>query len=162
MNVASLECSKQLYELSKWGYYPLERDDELTHFQWRRFEGKTTGSVYFSYAENYDQARRDPFDRRHPTGTTHRIDVVCAAYDLAYLVQKLPRTLQNPNHVTDKGLDATCVLFVSVDVDEHNRFVAGYDSVYGSRVIYFADADTPEDAVAMLAIELFNQGILTA
>lgn len=82
------------------------------------------------------------------------------AYDLGYLLRKLPPTLQNPNHITNKGFDSTCVLLVSVDVDEHDRWITCYDSVYGGRIMAMGTGDTPEDATCKLIIELFKRKIL--
>lgn len=140
MNVASLELCKDLYELSGWGYtyhaFGVGEHD-LTDKQWYWFEGKRTGSYWEAIkADWYD---RDPFDGRRPTATTHRMDLLAPAYDLGYLLRKLPQVhiSQQPSHWA-----AWCV----------SEATANIDTICG---------DTPEDAAAKLAIELFKQGVFT-
>lgn len=141
MNVASLELCKELYEVSGWGDYP-----DRTHFTWREFEGKTTGSNWTSPEEDYSAGWIDPFDGRRPTGITHHISHVSPAYDLAYLLRKLPPVIKDTR------------LYL---VNFNTRGWAAMYTKTDPGTLYKKDADTPENALAQLAIELFEQKILT-
>lgn len=79
------------------------------------------------------------------------------AYDLGYLLRKLPP-------VIDDGHGGTADLFfmmtnLTEDLEEldHYQYRFKYRGIMGIG----HQADTPEDATAKLAIELFKQGILT-
>ena len=96
MNVASLELSKELYELSGW---------EAGYMDW-----------------HYDE-----YVRR-----------VGPKYDLGYLLRKLP--------------EQTHVYFTGTS------WATTWNKPYKSRS---TSSDSPENAAAKLAIELFKQGILT-
>jgi hypothetical protein len=98
-DVASLELCRELYELSGWKTFAMERG----------------------------LAEDRPID---------------PAYDLGYLLRKLQR-----NHVELVGLTTG-----------EWTARAYWHSTEQARAEY---ADTPEDAAAKLAIELFKQGILT-
>lgn len=72
---------------------------------------------------------------------------ICPAYDAGYLLRKLPREIRLSGHFESFTLD----------------WYAGQWSVrYGLRapVQLEARADTPEDALCLLAIKLFEEGIL--
>lgn len=66
----------------------------------------------------------------------------CPAYDLGYLLRKLP---------VSTGLDI---------VNAGDKWVI--DPVVGQKSVKSIIADTPEDAAAKLAIELHRQGVLTS
>lgn len=121
MNVASLELSKELFELSGW-------DD--TDYVWLITENAT---VLFQ--------RINANDMGYP------------AYDLGFLLRKLPpkvNTGDNPDYRGD--------LLVLKPFWPAGREPDKWEASYC--VGYFFIADTPEDAVAKLATELFKQGIL--
>ena len=138
MNVASLDLCKELYELSGWGEYP-----DRPHFAWREFIAKRTGSSWYSAEEDYTEGWRDPLDRRHATGITHNIEHVAPAYDLGYLLRKLPQFMLTRH-------DAKYYINnVTLDIRG-----PGLQSSFSN------EADTPEDAACKLAIELFKRGVL--
>jgi len=121
MNVTSLPLCKELYELSGWGY-TVER-----------------------YVEN---------QRDHRIGVVHATNVdlsihneIAPAYDLGYLLRKLP-------HYDHTGWDLT----ISFDGD---FVVVGYhDPLNANSWREQIGDENIEDAAARLAIELFKQGIL--
>lgn len=67
-------------------------------------------------------------------------------YDLGYLLRKLPRYIDKTR--------------LTIQPTNEKQWCASYDYETGlsTRDCF---ADSPEDALALLAIELFNQGILT-
>ena len=79
---------------------------------------------------------------------------VCFAYDLGFLLRKLP-AMEGPNS-DDIG---RLTVFNSKEVTNGKRaWSAGYDNM--DCYFYIQEADTPEDALCKLAIELFKQGVL--
>lgn len=122
-NVASLELSKKLYELSGWNDAPFAYDT--------------------SYADNWLRYIEDfPGDTRERRG----VDII-PAYDLGYLLRKMPR-------VDKDGIFAWVT--VSNGTNDWTAYWESDQGLYASR-----SGDTPEDVACKLAIELFNQGILT-
>lgn len=76
------------------------------------------------------------------------------AYDLGYLLRKLPNMVKDDDGTTVVTDDASDGMPFSLTHCEDASWVADYQGyLYGH-------AATPEDAVAKLAIELFKQGIL--
>ena len=75
---------------------------------------------------------------------------VAPAYDLGYLLRKLPETLKHPA----TGVDYTIGLSRLIDT---KKWLADYSR----SMLPNANADTPEDATCKLAIELFKQDVLT-
>lgn len=69
------------------------------------------------------------------------------AYALGYLLRKLPRHIYGGQ-------------YFSLENVLQDGWGAGYQE-YGEYDSYYNDADTPEDAVAKVVIELFKQGVLT-
>lgn len=130
MNVASLELCKELYELSGW-----DRTDKSWWIeQWGNFDTEVA-----RYAHKQDE---------DDTSTIHY-----PAYDLGYLLRKLP------NYVWSERYQEKARLWVRKDEDNWFAwyFVNGIQDVVSE---FGTNADTPEDATAKLAIELFKQGIL--
>lgn len=117
MSVASLELCKELYELSGW------KPDE--------------GHWYNDmYAEGEVKLVRFPVPYRN----NGRANVIIPAYDLGYLLRKLPE-----------------------DLTTYGKFRGewyAHFSGYGKTDEKITYATTPEDAAASLAIELFKQGVL--
>ncbi len=107
MNVARLDLSKELYELSEW--------DNGWYSYWGR------GVV-----------ARDSTEQR-----------ICPAYDLGYLLRKLPKM---------GSISVTSIIGAGWEAVYHGNRGDLYERRY--------QADTPEDAVCKLAIELFKQDIL--
>jgi hypothetical protein len=130
MHVASLELSKQLWELSGWG-------EIGTH---------SSRNPYFYWVD------RSHDDREHELnyggGSIPSDGDIYPAYDAGYLLRKLP------SWVYDYPKKGDGLRFIA----EHKR--AGYiddDNLYAID----STADTPENALAKLSIELFKQKILT-
>lgn len=121
MNVASLELCKELYELSGWD----GTDFLYSHAQWVQ-----DGSVMHRYRLIKYRATR----RKDPMNVS--------AYDLGYLLSRLPRTHSGVGFC----LWASGAIEWSAEYDGHERFEAL--------------AKTPEDAACKLAIELFKLGVL--
>jgi hypothetical protein len=71
---------------------------------------------------------------------------ICPAYDLGYLLRKLP------NHLSGN-------LVIEADGTPEDRWCAYYDARPVVLKSYYND--TPEDALANLAITLIKQGLLT-
>ncbi len=117
MNVASLELCKELYELSGW------RDT-------RYFYKAISGMDYMVVAQPDNGKHRE----RQPT--TYKWDE-CPAYDLGYLMRKLP---------------AYGGKFIRQDRDG-TSWVAGSDG-------YMEVGFRPEDAACRLCIELLKRGVL--
>lgn len=130
MNVASLELCKELYELSGWESDAINPD--LEHC-W--VESKKGWKCELTYVfDNYGQGKQWG---------------VVPAYDLGYLLRKLPAKLNSAY--------LKLVSFEETRYAPTNRF--GWLCFYSGSSPQ-AKADTPEDAACKLAIELFKQGIL--
>lgn len=115
MNVASLSLCKELYELSAW----------VTDKLWVDHEQLGT-EVMGLEVENH---------------LGHGIARICPAYDLGYLLRKLPNGVELWKHLDDEYSMR----------DNPSRY-------RGS--VFRKGYRTPEDAACKLAIELFKQGIL--
>jgi hypothetical protein len=122
MHVTSLELSKELYELSGWKGTNFWHGQRISHLKRK---------VYFS-----------------TTGLAGEIEALleCPAYDLGYLVDKLPEL----NHAQEYLLMEASPI----------GYAFGYAS-YGELIGVSGTDYSPEDAAAKLCIELFKQGILT-
>lgn len=125
MNVASLELCKELYELSGW-------PSELLIWSARSIDGKRRGKHRVIVDQNKQATDSYP------------------AYDLGYLLRKLPALLGKRGSSSAEGLR------LAKDKDKYLAGYIGVDLVWG----FPCEADTPEDATCKLAIELFKQGVL--
>ena len=143
MNVASLELCKELYELSSWGYVPLsERVDK----QW-------VLSPRFSRGPNEDwQPCVLPYE--YKGRKTH----IAPAYDLGYLVRKLAG-IDEPGYPANIFVEVTVLQNYASARAIRGITETGFDQRRQPN-LPDCDADTPEDAAAKLAIELFKNGIL--
>lgn len=130
MNVASLELSKELYELSEWEIYG---NDVWIEPWWNWFNDKD-GDYQCPVISNSKQGAKWKWG--------------CPAYDLGYLLRKLPTTIVDMNLVVGAAYGT-------------GTWWAWYEDFASSRSNYQQEADTPEDALVKLAIELFKQGILS-
>lgn len=112
MNVASLELSRELYELSGWGATEVKwcHTDEIGDFVLRLDHPNWKPGYYLT-----------------------------EAYDLGYTLSKLPNDIYLSHH-------------------SHAWHIEHDDNNPANQVEL--TAETPEDAAAKLAIELFKQGIL--
>jgi hypothetical protein len=131
MNVASLDKCKELYELSRW-------DD--TTYTW--------------YGSPHPE--RDDFELG-PTGA-HMDCIEYPAYDLGYLLRRLPQFLVNPISGTKSRLELSPTGYESLNT---TTWCAVYADIDGDCLPEAGFEDIPEDAAAKLAVELFKQGILT-
>lgn len=129
-NVASLENSKRLYELSGW---------DGTRFVRCVWSGGTVQLLYMDSEDHRDMSRSVAQE-------------YIPAYDCGYLLRKLPHN--DEYSFPEIHLDET---------KEKQIWFAGYEDTgreeYGYKLSAFAD--TPEDTLCLLAIKLFEQGILT-
>lgn len=135
MTTASLELSKELYELSVW--------EELGNVP----------SAWYGYIEDEETVC---YGQTKPEGCI-------PAYDLGFLLRKLPYFIDT------KDARGTFEFFLKKTWD---RYHAGYNKPESGQWVDYDDgqskryvwkvpqADTPEDAVCKLAIELFKQGVL--
>ncbi len=87
------------------------------------------------------------------------------AYDLGYLLRKLPPLIRIPYK---NGRLRKHPNFLSLrptrNYSDSRTFVQKWEAIYlkwHANDYIMATADTPEDAAAKLAIELFRQGVLT-
>ena len=124
MNIASLSLCKELYELSGW-----------------------QSGIWVHSWQGTDQEVTTDYQK----GGMVNGDYVTPAYDLGYLMRKLPMVTHHGGlgfgHIKDGRWYFNLVL-TGIRGDD-------LQSNFGS------EADTPEDCVAKLAIELFKQGVLT-
>jgi hypothetical protein len=77
------------------------------------------------------------------------------AYELTYLLQKLPKRIKVAGSL--KGFMSLIHKNAPLDHKADDVWTAGY---YDGGWSYYKQADTPEDAAALLGIELFRQGVL--
>jgi hypothetical protein len=138
MNVASLELCKELYELSGWQY------DE---------------------AGSYIQDPEDEQNTFHTTdGDGGYFRTVCPAYDLGYLLRKLPMRVDFPEELKIGGGMSSPEYFVlcqHIDTMSHywDAYYQHEDSDNWIEELS-VQANTPEDAGCKLAIKLFELGII--
>lgn len=121
-DVASLELSKELWELSGW-------ESDLT---WAMTERENTLLV-----------------SSNDKNLGHDIYRYSYSYDAGYLLRKLPRTVKHPATGEERTLGVSWHL-------TKKRWVADYER----SMIPHAYATTPENALALLCIELHKEGIL--
>lgn len=127
-HVASLELCKELYELSDW---------EDTRDDWYKQDGYGADLVPSTTSAQF--------------GTHERFELF-PAYDLGYLLRKLPDDVRRADDVP-YGL----TLHKLGDRDFHLNYWWFDDCLYSD----LEPVATPEDAATKLAIELFKQGVLT-
>lgn len=120
MSTASLKLCKELYDLSGWGSGTLLKD------------------------------QGDIVNRWHQSWVEEEIEMVSPAYDLGYLLRKLPGKIKRERLRLEPRLQW---------VDDAKWWVAHY--VDGSLVRFNVTDESPEDALCKLAIELFKHGELT-
>lgn len=135
MNVASLELCKKLYELVGWEdtlYYVYERTDPKSLVEPHLIGNSKMGITVRNASTGFDE---------------DEYDILIPAYDLGYLLRKLPATI-----------DSDCLVVETLDGDWYFHYLS--DEYISDGRIY-ASAGTPENAAAHLAIELFRQGVLT-
>lgn len=158
MNVASLDLCKELYELSGW------KDCDLL---WR---------WYLNWLDDTETEPELVMKRGHMNVAA---PFKVPAYDLGYLLRKLPAYLAEKRDKRKLLTPENSRLYwftlqkypQELEGGEHliDEWCCSYDSVEAGSGVYSTDkfdastfADTPEDAACKLAIELFKTGVLTA
>ena len=131
MNTASLENSKRLYELSGWN----------TENHWYIPEPKTNTPPY-------------PVDKPYDPSIHGSIGNRVPAYDAGYLLRRLPNVIQDPHDKIFRHFQ----MWMNGDGSIHAGCVEPY--AHDDRVAYAQVADTPEDALCLLAIKLFEEDTL--
>lgn len=135
MNVASKELCQDLEKVSHW---------EDTESAW----------LWIEAHNEYEVDNGDPLAFGHPP---------IPAYDLGYLLRKLPASVESKEYAgkfaqlwtrKDDGPND--------DIESPITYFAWYlvVGIQDGVSDFGENADTPEDAAAKLAIELFNQGVL--
>jgi hypothetical protein len=131
MNIASLELCKELYELSDYNF-------DGTDYRWYCLpititKGSSPELDYSNWQVKHVSYRGKYSVIHYP------------AYDLGFLLRKLPETTSITKQVLN-GIGA------------RHQYNAGWQATE-TRWSGF-EADTPEDALCSLAIELFKQKVL--
>lgn len=137
-NVTSLELSKELYAVSGW-------DSSIAggNARWCEIAPDQWEYLRLNDATAYEPSFKNEWFAGIP------------AYELGYLLRKLPRKIDD--------VDGQ-ILFLSIFPSPTNstQWEANYGGIdYKAVLPYQAYADTPENAIAKLCIELFKQNILT-
>lgn len=171
MNVASLELCRELYELSGWDRQDSGRQIEKVWM--RSYSTSEMGQGHPDYSTTpesernqvnvYDWCITDNPRGRLTTGqevfkwwyskVRELEDESFPAYDLGYLLRKLPHSNHGHNLELVPRYDATWYVGFSVGLTD---LTVNNEPEY----LMWAEADTPEDAAAKLAIELFKQNVL--
>lgn len=130
MNVAQLSLCKELYAISEW---------DTTTWQ---------------FAKKSEDSKIELRLREHGRGWPKGYYTAWPAYDLGYLLRKLP------TKIGDHHLHLKAHVNEEYKAKKTGRVTGG--KIWWSCLIEntIAEADTPEDAACKLAIELFKQGIL--
>jgi hypothetical protein len=141
MNVASLELCKELYELGGWGDV---RD------VWKYTEPMSTD---IKYGTRKDGDRWCYSIQKGPMRSWNLNEVsVWPAYDLGYLLRKLPEYVK----LFRNNMGVYYCAAVTDSYRHPDNRLGEPDSAHKWYM-----ADTPEDAAAKLTVELFKQGVLT-
>ena len=138
MSTASLENSKRLYELSGW-------HDNGDRWYFTATDGKVIGTATPRILKG---------DKDYKGG--YRTDI--PAYDAGYLLRKLQEAL--PHKKIEKHHKITRGVFWREGrwCTQRERYGVGADR--DEWKVYVYHADTPEDALCLLAIKLFEEGVL--
>lgn len=146
MNVALLELCQELHDLSGWV------DTGKAYGKWTPEDKKPFMAEY-----NYGEFGHDAFR-------------VAPAYDLGYLLRKLPRVLRGSNSRERDGVFSLYAArkssnwvasYIDTDCTIVRRRKAEADSNNYRNFYWVQDsAQTPEEAVCKLALRLFKEGIL--
>ncbi len=133
MNVASLEQSQNLYELSGW------QDRKALYQYWDMSRAAINNGIDPQPWRDDNRGTELHNPDFIPADSQKRF--VCPAYDLGYLLRKILHEYGKITLTHDYG---------------HKQWWA--TDAIGHAVV---NADTPENALSKLAIGLFNQGILS-
>lgn len=133
--VASRELCQELFKLSGW------RDTTYSHRN-------------YLYISDKGKPRLDRWEVKRYIAPS---ETAVPAYDLSYLLRKLPATLLNTSLILMKGGDEDPFDYKA----GYAKSVAGDDLIHWSKFRMEVDSpETPEDCLAALTIELFKQNIL--
>lgn len=139
MNVANLTNCKRLYELSGW--------EETNH--------------YWHSLISHDMKRWSDYKLQDYKPDSDFGMRVIPAYSAWYLLRKLPkwgRYTTGHKEVQDGNTNLTLTV---TDSDGSGSWVATMDSRTEHGWVDPQYADNPEDALCLLAIKLFEEGVLT-
>lgn len=136
MHVANLELCKQLFELSRWA------DTEHCYYA---NGGSVNGDIVHQRSMVFDKPNNVP------------------AYDLGYLLRKLPETIEWEGYyyglVWHKGGMSSFFEYSAPLISgEDKRLDITHSGLSFDRRVF--EADIPEAAACELAIELLKQGVL--
>lgn len=164
MQVANLELCKTLFELSGWDNDPGTRPDDRLKVWMPSYSRSMMGEGNPAYKDTPPSQRNQVLvgephvtdDPRHQVNIPEVVfewwwrdvqalqDQIVPAYDLGYLLRKLP---------------SGCYVMQQSDEEIYEGQRQQWGALGWRDYGYFAD--TPEDAAAKLAIELFKQNVLT-
>jgi hypothetical protein len=154
MSVASLELSKKLYELSgfKWGI------TNEKQWMWVTYpKGVYTGSGPNRTYEGEDWS----YTKCVPQNYRGSNAMVAPAYDVGSLQRKLPSSIPSKEHKGKRAYLTTRKDERDPDnIDKGYVYFAWYAVIGDDPSDYGVHADTPENAICKLAIELLEGGIL--
>lgn len=129
MQVASLELSRTLYELSGW---------HETDYCW---------------PTDYPEALGAPSEPSHYGGWHDDCPDYLPAYGAGYLLRKLPLKVKDEYQGDIFG--------VHLKQTGGTGWIVYYGEPGKSTEMYFNSGDTPENALCLLAVELWKQGVIT-
>jgi hypothetical protein len=159
MTTASLDNCKELYELSGWTntfLYHAKSTYESDGIELSLFKGDGSDVTEDGYFEklygvwSYGDIELGNYEWTIP------------AYDAGYLLRKLPistdggkwRFVLQKDHHNGKGTDWWFASYV------HINSMAQFQPIAEQKALHICEADTPEDALCLLAIELFKTGVI--
>lgn len=141
MHVASLELCKELYELSGWG-------DELVDGT-SMAKNPRKSLAWTPWKRNIPE-KTDWHVRER--GSSYGLEpgvLMIPAYDLGYLLRKLPKVQMSTG---------SAYKYLLTLEHTHSLWNAGYPFNGDFTLFCFGVDDTPENATCKLAIELWKQG----
>ena len=150
MNTASLELCKELYELSWW-----DNDRTLT---WQHVKRSVHNDEWEELGSedrvlDHHQIKDYNWENKHDAVYS---EFICPAYDIGYLMRKLPDSIWSDKY------EQKASLWTRKNLSDYSvwYWVGNSKDGSGTSSEYSAVADTPENALCRLAIELFKTGIL--
>lgn len=150
MNVTSLELSKELYEVSGW---------QVTNYWWREhLPNHNLNHTVLKEAMISDNLR---FKANTEANNRFREEnKFYPAYDLGYLMRKLPARLDLKDNIS---WNLTFWKTIK-DLEGNTQYSADYQAGMSEKMLIsktWLEQDMPENALAVLIIHLFKQGLLT-
>lgn len=139
MNVASLDLCQELAKLSGW--------NDTVKVWSNRVYGGQAGTTVARAGSALTDTRKTTARKWFVVSRNKRQTEAFPAYDAGYLLRKLPDNMKDKGHL-------------HVGKWGHSYWRAGYLDFEPGWTDLRAFADTPEDALCLLAIDLFKQGVL--